>query len=221
MFSKISPISYCCFFLGCALIAAACGEKVPLKNPQSAYDITYSGNLYIGQRLKFQSNAPAGSTYLWKFGDGHVSTQVSPEYTYYSIAHNGTTIIDDTVTLIINNDIYRPNYKFFKLKPNVNDVAGNHVWKGGYFSVHGNCCPGLTDHSLADTSFVVSPIDEYAVGAWSGKLVYLADSNYYSNERSSTRYNATWLRYTKDTLFFMQRSGTVDGYAQTTYFHKY
>jgi hypothetical protein len=221
MSMRLKPIYCCLLTLGLLFLFASCGEKVPLDGHHPAYDISYSGNLILGEPIRFQSSAPAGSSLLWKFGDGTVSTQFSPTYSYYSIAHVGNTIVDDTVVLIVDNDIYHPNIKYFQLKPCVNKVAGNFFWQGGTFAIHGNCCPGLSDHSLPDTTFKVFPVDDYTVSTWSGKLNYLVDSNYYSNERSSSRYNATWLKYTKDTLYFMQRSGTDTGWAEIRYFHKY
>jgi hypothetical protein len=217
-FQKIyRPVIFLCLLA----TLQSCGEKVPLPAIKSTYDISYSGNMEIGEKISFQASAPAGSQLLWLFSDGNNSTQVNPEQVFYKLSHNGAAIVDDTVILIVNNDVYHPNVKTFRLRPNVGRLAGVRTWRGGYFSLHGNCCPGITNRSLSDTLFGISVVDSFTLRSWSAVMPYLADSNYYSNERSSGRYNATWLRYTRDTIFFRQRSGSADGWTEITYFHKY
>lgn len=212
----------CLLFLPALLVVTGC-QRYPVPKEQPYYDVSYSGEMTLGEPISFQSSAPANSTYLWIFGDGNVSTQASPKYTYYSLKHNGTEILDDTVTLVINNDIYRTNIKTFRLKPGVLKVAGGHVWKGGRFTMYKSCCAGLTNHTLNDTVFNVTVTDDTTVRTWDINLRYLADSNYYSNERRPNvgRFNSTTLIYTKDTLYFRQRTGTDTGWAETTYYHKY
>lgn len=204
-----------------ALLATASCQRYAVPQQQPLYEVTYSGELLLGEPITFQSTAPSNSTFLWLLGDGNESLQQAPTHTFYTLAHNGTEILDDTVTLIINNNIYRPNIKTFRLKPNVEKLKGTHVWKGGYFSLHGNCCAGMADHSLNDTLFGITVTDEYTVKTWGLNLPYLSDSNYYSNDRRASLYNSTRLRYTKDTIYFMQRIGTDTGYAEIRYYHKY
>jgi len=211
--------------LACAILlvvaATGCGEKVPLEAKKSTFDISYSGNQFIGDTIRFQSSAPYGKKLTWKFGDGTTSTETSPQHVYYHVPYVGNTIVEDTVTMIVDNDIYQPNIKLLLLKPGIQKLVANFNWSGGRFTLHGNCCPALTDHVLNDTIFMISAVDEYTIGAWGSSLPYLPDSNYYSNERVTGRYNAVWVAYTPDTLFFKQRSGTKDGWAEITYFHKY
>lgn len=203
-----------------ALILAAC-EKHPVPKQQQLYEVSYSGELILGEPITFQSSAPSTSKFWWKFGDGNESIQQAPTHTYYTLKHNGTEILEDTVTLIVNGDIYRPNTKTFKLKPNVKKVAGTHVWLGGRITKHGNCCPGLVDHALNDTTFGSTIVDDYTVRSWGATLPYLADSNYFSNERTRGLYNAVFIKFTADTLYFKQRVGTDTGYAEMTWFHLY
>lgn len=202
-------------------VVAGCGEKVPLKAKKSTYEISYTGNLLMASPIQFQSSTPAGKSTLWIFSDGETSTEFAPVHKFYKVSHNGTEIIEDTATLIVDNDIYHPNQKTFLLKPAVPVIAATYTWKGGKFTMHGNCCPGLTDHLLNDTTFQVAIQDEYTLKTWGVKLPYLADSNYYSNERTATKYNATWVIYTPDTLFFRQASGDANGWAEVSYYHKY
>lgn len=200
---------------------SGCGEKVPLKATRSDYIISTSGNLVIGDTIQFQSSAPAGTECLWKFGDGHVSIEENPRHVYYSVPSNGAAIVEDTVVFIVNNDIYHPNVKLIKLKPGVQKLNGNRLWKGGYFKLFGSCCPGYVNHPLNDTTFDISVADSFTIKTWDTKLPYLADSNYYSNERKANKYNATYIRYTRDTIYFKQRTGNDTAWAETTYFHKY
>lgn len=218
MHRTLKPYIYTTALL--ALIIAACG-KHPVPKGQQLYEVSYSGEQILGEPMTFQSSAPSNSKFLWIFGDGNESIQQMPTHTYYKLRHDGTTIIEDTVTLIVNNDIYRTNIKSFKLKPNVKKVSGTHVWQGGYISKHGNCCAGLVDHALNDTTFGITIVDEYAVRAYATALPYLADSNYFSNERTRGLYNSIFVRFTKDTLFFKERVGTDTGYFEVRYFHKY
>jgi len=199
----------------------SCGEKVPLPQRKSTFDITYSGDLYLGDSIQFQTNAPAGKHLLWLFGDGESSIETSPKHAFLKPPFNGADIALDTVTLIVDHDIYQPNKIAILLKPGIKWVVGNYTWKGGKFRMHGTCCPGLSDHALADTVFPVTAWDEYTVKCWGNNLRYLADSNYYSNERSTGMYNGTWVIYTRDTLFFRQRTGDENGWAETTYYHKF
>lgn len=198
-----------------------CGEKVPLKAHNATYEITYSGELMIGSPIQFQSSAPAGKKLLWQFSDGETSIETAPIHRFYKVSYSGGEIIDDTATLIVDNDIHQPNRIFFRLAPNVPRLIANFNWKGGKFTMHGNCCPGMTNHSLNDTVFRVSMENDMTLKAWGLQLPYLPDSNYYSNFRSASRYNAAWLIYTADTLFFRHTSGNADGWAETSYYHKF
>jgi hypothetical protein len=206
-----------------ALVAlvSGCGEKVPLPARKSTYDISISGDLYLGEPIQFSTNAPSGKRLLWKFGDGETSIETSPIHIYSTVPSNGSAILDDTVTLIVDNDIYQPNTSTFRLKPGIRLLLGTHVWKGGKFTMHGNCCPGYTNHVLADTIFNIAAVDEYTIGTWGNSLPYLADSNYYSNERVTGMYNNTWIKYTTDTIYFNQRSGSQAGWYEVSYYHKY
>jgi|GEM_PF-6458747 len=200
--------------------SAGC-EKNDVPKQQPTYEISYSGEPELGEPLTFQSTAPAGATYLWEFNDGNFSSQQTPTYTYYTLRNNGADIADDTVTLIVNSDIYRPSYKIFRLKPGVSKVTGTRVWRWGKFITHGSCCPGASSHALNDTTFGVTKTDDYTVKVWGVNLKYLADSNYYSNERSAGWYNATTLIYRKDTMYFIQRTGLDTSWGETVYAHKF
>jgi hypothetical protein len=67
------------------------------KSAGPALDFTYSGALNIGSIVSFHSNAPAGSTFLWKFGDGSQSTDSVPVHSYQSSD-------SFTVSLMVNNN---------------------------------------------------------------------------------------------------------------------
>src|SRR5579872_4093715 len=63
----------------------------------AALDFTITGKPTAGYSISFSSNAPAGSTYLWNFGDGSTSAVATPSHIY---PVNGTY----NVSLEINND---------------------------------------------------------------------------------------------------------------------
>ncbi len=214
-------------FIRVGLIAAlvagltGCGEKVPLKAANSTYEISYSGDLVVGSPIQFQSSTPEKKKVLWLFSDGVTSTELAPVHTFYKVSHIGAQIAEDTVTLIVDNDIHHPNRKTFMLAPPVPHLTKNFPWKGGRFTMFGNCCPGLANHVLNDTTFAITKADSNTLRTWGAELPYLADSNYFSNERTATRYNAVWIKYTKDTLYFKQTSGDKDGWAEVSYYHKF
>lgn len=209
--------------LGAALFACltGCGEKVPLKATNSSFEITYSGDLVVGSPIQFQSSTPEKRDVLWIFSDGTTSTEKLPQHTYYKVSHIGAQQVEDTVTLIVDNDIYHPNQKTFRLQPPVPHVVNNFPWKGGKFKMYGTCCPGLSDHALNDTTFAITRVDSNTIKVWGTELPYLADSNYFSNNRVAGRFNAVWVRYTRDTLYFKETSGDKDGWAEVTYYHKF
>lgn len=206
-----------------AAMLTGCGEKQNLDTPEPYYDISYTGEAQLGDTLYFTSTAPMNKSHEWDFGNGVTSVELEPRYVFYTMPHNGTTILDDTVTLIVNHAVYRPNIKVIRLRPGISKITGNWVWKGGKVMLYGNCCPGMTAGSLNDTTFAVTAIDTFTVRAGSANLTYLADSNYYSDERHANtgHYNSTTLRYTPDTLYFTSRNGTDTGWVETTYYHKY
>ncbi len=200
------------------VLLASCGEKGLIDPRQSIYEVSYTGNLEIGDPIKFQSSAPIGSELRWEFSDGSVYTIESPQHVFYSISSKDGAIVEDTVKLIVDNDIYEPNIRTFLLKPGVSKSAGLYSWTGGYFSVHGNCCPDLSDHVLNDTAFTITAVDDYTLNTWGADLPYLPDSNCYSTVKRVGWYNTTAVQYTKDTSFFIQRSGSSDGWVEVKYF---
>src|SRR3954465_724319 len=97
-----------------------CGEGNNLTYAPTSFNFSVTGNLFRGDTLRFQSSAGDNSVFQWTFGDGNSSTQPSPYHVYYTIAHNNAgAIVSDTVTLVINNDIYHPVIKTINLKPPV------------------------------------------------------------------------------------------------------
>ncbi len=200
---------------------SSCSISDPLPKQQPLYDVSYSGNLIIGDSISFQSSAPANSVFHWTFSNGTESFQAQPRIAFYKSHANGAAIADDTVILVVNNALYRPNIKTFRLKPPVPRVIGNRAWKGGYQKLYGKCCPGLVPQPLNDTTFNTIAIDENTVATWSNNIPWLADSAYFSNERRVGRHNATTLRYTKDTLFFSTRTGNDTSWIEYSWYHKY
>jgi hypothetical protein len=207
------------------LMSQGCGTGNNLETRPTSWNFSISGDVdgsyYLGDTLKFQSTAADNSGFTWTFGDGNRSILAAPTYAYYAIAHDINGIIADTITLVVNNDIYHSVVKPITLKPPVPRIAKPWSWTGGYFKIIGNCCPSIIDHPLADTIFDITKIDDYTIGVWGLSMPYLVDSNYFSNIRSTDTNNATYVIYTRDTLFFKQRTGVDTGGYQVTYFHKF
>jgi len=197
-----------------------CGRGTNLTPGITSWNFSVSGDLYVGDTLRFQSTAADNSIFKWTFGDGNSSTQASPAYVYYSIAHDlSGAIMPDTVTLVVNNDIYHSVVKTITLKPPVPRISQTWSWTGGYFTKYGNCCPTVSNHALNDTTFAITAVDDNTINVWGVNLPFLADSNYFSTIKSTMQYNATTVIYKPDTLFFSQASGDANGGAMITYFH--
>ena len=203
------------------LLAQSCGTGNNLDARPGAYNFSVTGNLYVGDTLRFQSTAPDNSIFIWTFGDGNSSVSAAPVYAYYKIAHDNLGIISDTVTLIVNNDIYHPVIKPITLKPPVPRISKTWNWAGGYFRKYGNCCPALSDHGLNDTTFSIAKVDDYIIKTWGLNLPFQADSNYFSTLKSTGKNNATYVKYTRDTLYFKQVTGDDSGGYIITYYHKF
>lgn len=62
------------FFL-CIFLLIAC-KKEPSAN------FSYQGTLIVGQVIQFQNLSANADSYSWDFGDGTISTMISPQYTY-------------------------------------------------------------------------------------------------------------------------------------------
>lgn len=216
--------------LGGGMLMQSCTSGTNIVAAPSSWNFSISGSgssgnstsnvFYIGDTLKFQSTAPDNSVFQWTFGDGNSSTRPTPLYAFYSIPSDSLgNIIDDTVTLVVNNDVYHPVVKTIILKPPVPRISNVWNWTGGYFKKYGTCCPSLSDGPLHDTTFAITKIDDYTVNVFGANIHYRADSNFFSNSSSGLYHNATYLRYTKDTMFFQQNSGTDSGGYVITYYH--
>ncbi len=93
-----------------------------------SYDFTVTGNTLVGYSVSFQSTAPAGSSYLWNFGDGTTSTQATPTHVYSSID-------SFKVSLVINNQSSKSVSKkiYIAAVPEasiVSGIAGMKNWHG-------------------------------------------------------------------------------------------
>lgn len=201
----------------------SCGKGTPLVGSPSAWNFSISADsprYYLGDTLKFQSTAPDNSVFMWSFGDGGSSSRSRPAYVYYSIPYDAQGhMISDTVTLVVNNDIYHSVVKTIKILPPVPRLSRSWAWQGGFLKKFGHCCPSITDHPLNDTIFSISGVDDSTISVWSAGLQYHADSNYFTNARPSIIHNETYVKYTADTLFFSRNSGDDSGGYTVSYYH--
>ena len=70
-FVTVIAVIFCCSSYSC---------KKSATNP--SLDFTWTGKPYIDSTITFHSNAPAGSTFFWKLGDGTNSTAPTPSHKY-------------------------------------------------------------------------------------------------------------------------------------------
>ncbi len=73
-FVTIIAVIFCCSSYSC---------KKSANNP--SFDFTWIGAQNIDSTITFHANAPAGSAFLWNFGDGTSSTDSAPSHKYIFI----------------------------------------------------------------------------------------------------------------------------------------
>ena len=186
-------------FVAAVMSVMGCKKKSNTKPvtpppPVSSYDFTYSGNMYTFSMVSFKSAAPAGSTYLWKFGDGATSTDSMPSHAYSSP--------DSFVaTLTVNNDSAHATYHGFKINSTVQKMGGNYVntKEGGI--VQNNMWP--INFSIfysidpSDYTFSITVLNESSISlkvSNSGTL--LSTKTFYASDSLGTGTTATFIQIT-------------------------
>jgi hypothetical protein len=159
-----------------------CTHKDAVTLAPLVFDFSYSGSMKIQDTILFVSNAPATATFLWKFGDGTTSTQSTPDHVY-------TIAMNDTVSLIVNNDSAHPILKPIKLTANTGRVVGSWHWTRDSF---GGLYP-------LDTTFPIEAVNDSAVRVWGEILPY----NQHNAHANTFQTFFTMLFRKNDTLFFV------------------
>ena len=76
------------------------------------FTIDFGTVAYLGSEIQFMNKTPGNSTYLWDFGDGNTSSEVSPKHTYTNTgiktvrltANNSGCSASKTLTLTVLTD---------------------------------------------------------------------------------------------------------------------
>lgn len=175
----------------------------------ASLDFTYSGNLWVYDTIRFHSNAPSASTFLWIFGDGTTSADSTPFHIYTTINYTGySTLLPDTVTLIVDNDTAHEVIKTLKITPGASRLAGTWHWTGGMHNPYGITVTGDTTYALPDTVFSITAIDDSTINvAWGASpygntLPFEAVVNAYTELPGFYGHWGSEVAYIHDTIFF-------------------
>jgi hypothetical protein len=194
-------------------------DKRDTTKTTSSLDFTYTGTLWVYDTIRFQSNASSSSTFLWKFGDGSTSTDSTPSHVYKSINYTGTsTMLADTVTLVVNNDTAHAVVKVLKITPGASRLGGTWNWTGGFHMPNGLTVTGDTAHILADTTFSITVIDDSTISVWGETLPYSAVVSAYVNLWGYYGHMGSFVSYIHDTIFFANNFGG-NGHWDNTSWH--
>ena len=195
------------FMLLCGIFSC---NKNTNKSTTATYHITYTGSCYLGSTIVFSTNAPAGSSLLWKFSDSTTSTEISPAHIFPS---SGIY----SVKLIINGDSI--NYLFKSLGIGLDStqmpiISGTKTWS---HSLHFQASPDTgsasgylidTIYSKADTTFPVSWIN-------GGNILILNDTLEFSKTGGDTViYFAAPVRFYRiyPTAAYFRNTGKIEYY---------
>ncbi len=126
------------FFAFFVIFIGAAGCKKTTNKPGN-YNFTYSGSKYTYNSIGFGGDAPVGSTYLWKFGDGAVTTGSSPRHVYN---YSGSFI----VTMIINGDTAHAVSKSLNIHSTTHKISGN--YSSTLYGAHEQLKSLPIDHSI-------------------------------------------------------------------------
>ncbi len=161
--------------LAVAIMLIGSCSKNDNDNPVLApYTFTSSGNLYNLQSIAFTTNAPAGLTYNWSFGDGTTANYSSPTHIYKD---SGTY----DVTLVVNGDVGHKAHKTLHIL-----ITPALVYKDfipGTYRCHLRCkysTPASDSfYVLGDTTVGVTTMDNFTLrlSPVSAVVVYVFDTS--------------------------------------------
>ena len=144
------------------------------KNSAISYKFSFLETGTGGLHVMFSSNAPAGSTFLWNFGDGTTSTESAPIHDYSFAGYY-------PVVMIINNDRAHADSQEVVIKPIVPPPPPpppSFLPPAGTFSFHHfdivYFCDGRQD-TVQDYGYVslsITNIDSVTLSVYSDVLAY-------------------------------------------------
>jgi len=214
----IVAIMLCC-------LVAACSRKKSTTPLSSLPVITYAGVNMVGDSIIFDANEPAGSTYLWYFGDTTTSTLGNPAHVYsaqnsYQVRvvvngqYNGAYMIN-----IFNDPLYTMR------------LPGSWHWHHiyGASGVHG---VRDTSYSDPDTTFTIRYINELTLGIATDTLHFQNSGVPYSSGDTSLSFShvtatqSDGLTYDRSgpdpaTLYFRRYTYTDSGAIFSDLFYTY
>ena len=159
----------------------SCKKDSSPKNSTQQLVFTSSGTSSIGDPFTFQSNAPSGSTYLWKFGNGDQSTAATPTYTY-----NQAGIYKVSLTINGSNDTLNNYSKTVYISiggSTMLKIANTWTWKAHYEFRSLGLLPD-TSYDLNDTSFAITVESDTSIKTWGNTLKYFVPAGFTHNSRS-------------------------------------
>jgi len=184
----------------------------------SGYCFLYAGSV-VSFKTTFPDSIPAGSTFLWKFGDSTTSSSENPDHIF---AQTGSYV----VTLIINNDAAHATSNTIQIvsilrSPYTLQMGGPRSWSGttySYIKEWGAIGPG----TVTDSTFSVQVIDSGTITFLDNVKLRLGQIDTIDKylvftdcgDRTMTYY------YSKDSLAYRDfYSGTIGHNGEQLYLH--
>lgn len=205
------------------LILDSCKKDSPKNTTQLVF--TANGTSSIGDPFTFQSNAPAGSTYLWKFGNGDQSTTATPTYTY-----NRAGTYKVSLTINGSSDTLNNYSKTVYISIGGNTmlkIANTWTWKGHYEFRSYGLLPD-TSYDLSDTSFAISVESDTSIKTWGNSLKYYVPSGFTQSSKSidfgmgnvtdsSSFFLTLSYHYAADSFYFTVNRAAAGGFETLSY----
>jgi hypothetical protein len=167
------------------------------------YDIATNAHLCVTQPINFSSNAPAGSTYYWDFGDLSYSSGPTPSHTY---AAEGNY----TVSLVVNGRSAFPSKKTLsigKYPTATSRIAGMKNWRKGQIQDLATGYPSYLRWPPAysgDTSFSFTYIDDFTIAFGNDTLPFVNISGNFINFSRASFYDSLSFDYVNNTINYIK-----------------
>ena len=171
---------------------------------EQPFDFTYSGTPAAGYTVSFTSNAPAGNSFLWDFGDGTTSTDAAPAHIFS--ANNSFD-----VSLTLNNDpdhIIKKTINIYANGIYLSLIAGTKTWHHIYTDAS-PYPPYHTSHTLADVNKTITYIAPSVIAIDGDTLTY---SNSIQSDSVLVFYHSDLYKNINNSLYFNHFTSGTDYY---------